>query len=224
MRTLYDLLGALPGDDAEALRVAFRKAAKATHPDMNPGDEEAPRRFRELMRAYDILHDTDQRTAYDELLSIAQQSPGTGKSTRVYESVRKFASNTILATIISAALLGGYTVLGVFSNRPGAAEVLANVAADQETVLAPSPETTVEQPRIASSETVTETAIRAVAYFDRDIIMYRAPARPLAFDSMAQIKCAKPASVARNTSMPRILKERVPSPPRRAPMVAALTP
>ena len=35
MGTLYDLLGALPGDDAEGLRKAFRKAAKATHPDID---------------------------------------------------------------------------------------------------------------------------------------------------------------------------------------------
>ena len=36
MGTLYDLLGALPSDEAEGLRTAFRKAAKATHPDINP--------------------------------------------------------------------------------------------------------------------------------------------------------------------------------------------
>ncbi|WP_457831675.1 J domain-containing protein, partial [Staphylococcus aureus] len=79
MGTLYDLLGALPGDDAEGLRVAFRKAAKATHPDINPDDPEAPRRFRELMRAYDILIDTDQRATYDELLSIALQPRAAAK-------------------------------------------------------------------------------------------------------------------------------------------------
>ena len=70
MGTLYDLLGALPGDDAEGLRAAFRRAAKATHPDMNPDDPEASRRFRELMRAYDILTDADQRSTYDELLRL----------------------------------------------------------------------------------------------------------------------------------------------------------
>jgi curved DNA-binding protein CbpA len=38
MYTLYDLLGARPQDDAKTLKKAFRKAAKATHPDVNPGD------------------------------------------------------------------------------------------------------------------------------------------------------------------------------------------
>jgi curved DNA-binding protein CbpA len=126
MGTLYDLLGALPGDDAEGLRAAFRRAAKATHPDMNPEDPEAPRRFRELMRAYDILTDTDQRTTYDDLLLIALQPPGAEKSTRVYERVRKYASNTMAATIISGVLVAGYTLFGHFSSTPGAAEFLPN--------------------------------------------------------------------------------------------------
>ena len=46
MKTLYDLLGALPDDDAEDLRVAFRRAVKANHPDLNPGDPEASQAFR----------------------------------------------------------------------------------------------------------------------------------------------------------------------------------
>ena len=46
MTTLYELLGALPHDDAEGLRAAFRKAAKAAHPDTNPDDPEASQRFR----------------------------------------------------------------------------------------------------------------------------------------------------------------------------------
>jgi curved DNA-binding protein CbpA len=34
MKNLYDLLGARPDDDAETLRKAYRKAAKASHPDL----------------------------------------------------------------------------------------------------------------------------------------------------------------------------------------------
>jgi curved DNA-binding protein CbpA len=127
MGTLYDLLGALPGDDAEGLRAAFRRAAKSTHPDMNPEDPEAPRRFRELMRAYNILTDSDQRATYDELLLIAlQPPPGTEKSTRIYQRLRKYASNTMAATIISGLLVAGYTLFGHFSKQPGAAEFLPN--------------------------------------------------------------------------------------------------
>jgi hypothetical protein len=125
MGTLYDLLGALPSDDAEGLRTAFRKAAKATHPDINPDNPDAALRFRELVRAYDILTDAEQRATYDQLLAIALQPPAT-QATRTYEVVGKFASNTMAATIISAVLVGGYTLFGLFSKPPGAAEIGAD--------------------------------------------------------------------------------------------------
>lgn len=122
MGTLYDLLGALPSDDAEGLRTAFRKAAKATHPDMNPDNPDAALRFRELVRAYDILIDPEQRETYDELLAIALQ-PETAPATRTYETMRKVASNTMAASVILAVLVGGYTVFGLFSKPPVAAEM-----------------------------------------------------------------------------------------------------
>jgi curved DNA-binding protein CbpA len=131
MGTLYDLLGALPSDDAEELRTAFRKAAKATHPDTNPDNPDADVRFRELMRAYDILTDTDQRATYDHLLAIALQPEGTAPSTHTYETVRKVASNTMAASVILAVLVGGYTVFGLFSKPPGAAEILTDKTAGE---------------------------------------------------------------------------------------------
>ena len=51
MKTLYDLLGARADDDAEGLRNAFRKAAKANHPDLHAGDPDAPIRFRQIVEA-----------------------------------------------------------------------------------------------------------------------------------------------------------------------------
>lgn len=129
MGTLYDLLGALPSDDAEELRTAFRKAAKATHPDINPDNPDAALRFRELVRAYDILTDADQRATYDQLLVIALKPPAT-QTARTYEAVRKVASNTMAATVISAVLVGGYTLFGHFSEPPVAAEIASDVMAD----------------------------------------------------------------------------------------------
>jgi len=131
MGTLYDLLGALPSDDAEELRTAFRKAAKATHPDTNPDDPDADVRFRELMRAYDILTDADQRATYDHLLAIALQPDTPPPSTRTYETVRKVASNTMVASVILAVLVGGYIVFGfgLFSKAPSAAEMVAGLTA-----------------------------------------------------------------------------------------------
>jgi hypothetical protein len=144
MGTLYDLLGALPSDDADGLRTAFRKAAKATHPDINPDNPDAALRFRELVRAYDILTDAEQRATYDQLLAIALQPPAS-KAMRTYETVRKVASNTMAATVISAVLVGGYTLLGLFSKPPGAAEIIADRTAgrlQEATAAATQPDAT----------------------------------------------------------------------------------
>ena len=52
MPTLYELLEALPDDNADGLRAAFRKAVKAHHPDNNPDDPDAAQRFRRIVRAH----------------------------------------------------------------------------------------------------------------------------------------------------------------------------
>jgi curved DNA-binding protein CbpA len=127
MGTLYDLLGALPNDDAEGLRTAFRKAAKATHPDLNPDNPEAALRFRQLVRAHDILSDAEQRATYDQLLTVATRPPPS-TSKHVYEKVQRFASSTIAATIISGVLVAAYTLMGPVPPAPVAAESTVGIA------------------------------------------------------------------------------------------------
>jgi curved DNA-binding protein CbpA len=73
MTTLYDLLGALPGDDASDLRKAFREAVKGAHPDIRPNDPEAALNFRFIIHAMEVLGDPDQRAAYDHLLELARR-------------------------------------------------------------------------------------------------------------------------------------------------------
>ena len=73
MTTLYELLGALPGDDADDLRDAFRRAVKDVHPDIRPNDPEAALKFRLLVYAMEVLRDPEQRAAYDHLMELAQQ-------------------------------------------------------------------------------------------------------------------------------------------------------
>jgi DnaJ domain len=156
MGTLYDLLGALPSDDAEELRTAFRKAAKATHPDINPDNPDAALRFRELVRAYDILTDTEQRATYDHLLAIALQPPSATKAVQTYETVRKVASNTMAATVISAVLVGGYVLFGLFSKPPGAAEIATGRIIGEAQVAALHPDVTAsDEPRIQHEEDVS---------------------------------------------------------------------
>ena len=163
MGTLYDLLGALPSDDAEGLRTAFRKAAKATHPDINPDNPDAALRFRELVRAYDILTDAEQRETYDHLLAIALQPPAASKAVRAYEVIGKVASNTMAATVISAMLVGGYVLFGIFSKPPGAAEITTDgIVGKAQVVAALHPDITASnEPRVQRDGDVTSAVAPA---------------------------------------------------------------
>ncbi|MGC2779143.1 MAG: DnaJ domain-containing protein [Bradyrhizobium sp.] len=108
MKTLYDLLGALPDDDAEDIRAAFRKAVKENHPDVNPGDPDAALRFREIVRANDILGDKEQRAAYDRLLGAAQDEQQQESKLAVVAKVHKVASGVMALAGASAVALTGY--------------------------------------------------------------------------------------------------------------------
>ena len=131
MGTLYDLLGALPDDDAEGLRVAFRRAAKATHPDTNPDNPDAALRFRQLVRAHHILSDAEQRATYDQLLAIATRPPPPPpQRVAVYEKIHRGATNTMAATFIAAALIGGYTVFSHMSKTSAMSEGMVKAADD----------------------------------------------------------------------------------------------
>jgi DnaJ domain len=68
MKTLYQLLGVDPDASDEALRTAYRRLAKKHHPDLNPDDPDAARRFRQVAGAIAILGDARKRAAYDQRL------------------------------------------------------------------------------------------------------------------------------------------------------------
>ena len=65
MANPYETLGVAPNASQDDIRRAYRKAAKETHPDLNPGKPEAEKRFKEINAAYDIIGDADKRKRYD---------------------------------------------------------------------------------------------------------------------------------------------------------------
>ena len=65
MANPYETLGVAPNASQDDIRKAYRKAAKETHPDLNPGKPEAENRFKEINSAYDIVGDADKRKRYD---------------------------------------------------------------------------------------------------------------------------------------------------------------
>lgn len=65
-RDYYEVLGLQKGASEDDIKKAYRKAAKANHPDLHPGDKEAEARFKEANEAYAILSDPDKRAKYDQ--------------------------------------------------------------------------------------------------------------------------------------------------------------
>lgn len=67
MADYYSTLGVDKSADAAALKKAFRKQAMQYHPDRNPDDAVAEKKFKEVNEAYDVLSDSQKRSAYDRM-------------------------------------------------------------------------------------------------------------------------------------------------------------
>jgi DnaJ domain len=133
-KTLYELLGARPDADAKILHRAFRDAARVHHPDLNPDDPDATRRFAQIVNAYGILRNAEQRQAYDGLLAL--------ESERRRARLMRTVSGAVAVVVISAVMVGGFAVLVQRSNTwvetakvvELAARKVANMTAVQPTI------------------------------------------------------------------------------------------
>lgn len=65
-RDYYEVLGVDKSADDAAIKKAYRALAKKYHPDMNPGDAEAEKKFKEASEAYAILSDPEKKRQYDQ--------------------------------------------------------------------------------------------------------------------------------------------------------------
>lgn len=78
-RDYYEVLGVDKNADDAALKKAYRALAKKYHPDVNPGDTEAEKKFKEASEAYAILSDPEKRRQYDQFGHAAfEQGGGAG--------------------------------------------------------------------------------------------------------------------------------------------------
>lgn len=74
----YEALGVTRTADDKTLKAAFRKLAMQYHPDRNPDDPEAERKFKEIGEAYETLKDPQKRAAYDRFGHAAFENGGMG--------------------------------------------------------------------------------------------------------------------------------------------------
>src|SRR6266536_2817460 len=72
-RDYYEVLGVSKGASDADVKKAYRRLARKLHPDVNPGDKAAQKRFQEVQEAYEVLKDEEKRHAYDR---FGQAGPG----------------------------------------------------------------------------------------------------------------------------------------------------
>ena len=77
-RDYYEVLGVDKNADDAAIKKAYRVLAKKYHPDMNPGDKEAEKKFKEASEAYAVLSDPEKRKQYDQFGHAAFENGGGG--------------------------------------------------------------------------------------------------------------------------------------------------
>ena len=77
---LYELLGLPRGATLMEIKRTYRRLARKYHPDINPGDNTAEARFKEITRAYETLSDPDRRLRYDAAGAV--YSPRCSRSAR----------------------------------------------------------------------------------------------------------------------------------------------
>lgn len=65
MQDPYEVLGVKRDAEIGDIKKAYRRKAKQYHPDLNPGDEKAAKKFNDLSEAYGILQDPEKRRLYD---------------------------------------------------------------------------------------------------------------------------------------------------------------
>lgn len=80
-RDFYEVLGVDRNADDKKIKTAYRKLAKKYHPDMNPNDENAKKKFEEVGEAYAVLSDPEKRKMYDQfgMAAFDQAAGGAGQ-------------------------------------------------------------------------------------------------------------------------------------------------
>src|ERR1700730_10914912 len=89
----YSVLGVPKDADAGAIKKAYRKLARDLHPDKNAGNKAMEQRFKDVNRAYEVLHDEKKRKLYDEFGEDALREGFDPEKQRAYAQWQQRAAN-----------------------------------------------------------------------------------------------------------------------------------
>ena len=84
-KDLYAVLGVPKSATKEEIKKAYRKLARKWHPDINPGDNTAEQKFKEISAAYDCLGNDEKRKLYDEFGAEALNAGFDAEKARQYQ-------------------------------------------------------------------------------------------------------------------------------------------
>lgn len=76
----YQILGVAKTANQDEIKKSYRKLAMKYHPDRNPGDKEAEKKFKEATQAYEVLKDDQKKAAYDRYGHSAFEQGGHGSA------------------------------------------------------------------------------------------------------------------------------------------------
>jgi molecular chaperone DnaJ len=69
IKDYYEVLGVSKDASEQEIKNVYHNLAKKYHPDKNPGNKDAEKRFREINEAYEVLSDSQKRKQYDQIRS-----------------------------------------------------------------------------------------------------------------------------------------------------------
>ncbi len=109
----YKVLGVERNASSDEITKAYRKLARKHHPDLNPDDKSAKKRFQEIQSAYDCLNDPDKRAKYDQFGANYEQFAGGAGPGPFGVGVRALTLGTYLVEAKStlAAFSGTWVVV-----------------------------------------------------------------------------------------------------------------
>ncbi len=102
----YELLGVGRGANADEIKKAYRKLAMQFHPDRNPGDKAAEKKFKEINHAYDILKDDQKRAAYDRYGAAAFEGGANGPGAGPFGGAAGFDFSDIFEQMFGGDMAG----------------------------------------------------------------------------------------------------------------------
>jgi curved DNA-binding protein CbpA len=140
MQTLYGMLGVSPDAGDEAIKTAYRKLAKLHHPDHNPNDADAARRFRQVAAAVAILCDAKRRAAYNQrLVRELLRRLDRERERRRWQWLRIVAISGATAVVTGVIVAAGSDLVGPVSPKSVVASMTTRNVEQQTVGIAAAP-------------------------------------------------------------------------------------